>query len=602
MIKQLVSTIADAVDGARACWFGREVNARDRLFTSSAFQQSAQWAKEQLAESGMVDAEVVQLPADGQTRMQDWTMPLAWECDEGELRLIQPAEKLLCRRQDEPRCIAMWSAPTDGQIRGPMQVLGEGETPQRGAFVLTDQHPMAVLAAAAEAGVAAIVSSWVVKGYADHRTTWCNSISTDGCWGLRAGQPTIPVFMIPPRVGQELRELADGGSNVELAGRIDGSVGAGTMPVTTARLAGRDHTQEVLVMAHGFESGANDNASGVAAVLEAARVLGQLIASGKLPAPRRSIRWFVTNECYGAVGLMTQRPDIARHCFVGLYLDTVGDASRADYPFKLHRIGAATPSVANGVAGLVLQSLPQDIADAYFWRYENELGLADHMITDPMIGIATPWIGRAQEFPAWHCSDDVPELLDETTMAASSILAAAYAYFLASAGDAEAAWLAEAMLPLLEEELQDRIDGDVPGSEAFWRWSLKQHLLKAADLAETEDGRQRVAAIADKWPADEFVPKGLEMDDPRAAELVPVRKTWGTLTFESLPPEERTFGSPRWNERYNGAWYWSDGKRTVAQIAELVQLEVGGKPQTKLLALFELAAKAGLCRLVEAKA
>ena len=85
-------------------------------------------------------------------------------------------------------------------------------------------------------------------------------------------------------------------------------------------------------------------------------------------------------------------------------------------------------------------------------------------------------------------------------------------------------------------------------------------------------------------------------------ELVPVRKTWGTLTFESLPPEERTFGSPRWNERYNGAWYWADGKRTVAQIAELVQLEVGGKPQTKLLALFELAAKAGLCRLAKAKA
>ncbi len=601
MIKQLVSTIADAVDGARACWFGREVNARDRLFSNSAFQQSAQWAKQQLAESGMVDAEVVQLPADGRTRMQDWTMPLAWECDEGELRLVQPGEKLLCRRQDEPRCVGMWSAATDGEVRGPLQVLGEGETPQSGAFVLTDQHPTAVLAAAAEAGVAALVSSWVVKGYADHRTTWCNNISTDGCWGLRADQPTVPIFMIPPRVGQELRELADGGNDVELAGRIDGSVEPGTMPVTTARLAGRDHTEEVLVMAHGFESGANDNASGVAAVLEAARVLGQLIASGKLPAPRRSIRWFVTNECYGAVGLMTQRPEIARHGFIGLYLDTVGDAARPDYPFKLHRIGAATPSVANAVAGLVLQALPQDIADAYFWRYENELGLADHMITDPMVGIATPWLGRGQEFPAWHCSDDVPELLDETTMAASSIIGAAYAYFLASAGDVEAAWLAEAMLPLLEEELQDRIEGDVPGSEVFWRWALKQHLLKAAELAETEDGRRRATAIAERWPADEFVPEGLEMDDARAANLVPVRKTWGTLTFESLPAEQRTFGSPRWSERYNGAWYWADGKRTVAQIAELVQLELGDKPPTNLLALFELAANAGLCRLVEAQ-
>ncbi len=81
MIKELVSTIAEGVDGSSACKFALAVNQLDLLFSNSAFARSAAWISQQLAEAGMVEAEVVDLPADGRSRMQDWTMPLAWECD-----------------------------------------------------------------------------------------------------------------------------------------------------------------------------------------------------------------------------------------------------------------------------------------------------------------------------------------------------------------------------------------------------------------------------------------------------------------------------------------------------------------------------------------
>ena len=599
MIKELVSTIAEGVDGSSACKFALAVNQLDLLFSNSAFARSAAWISQQLSEAGMVEAEVVDLPADGRSRMQDWTMPLAWECDDAELRLISPEDRLICSRRDQPLCVCQWSKPTDGVVRGKLELFDKDETPSKGCFVLTDLDPCQAVAAAAKGGVAVMISDFVWKGYPDHRTMWTNHLSSDGGWGLLADGPSVPIFMIPPRVGRELRQMLSRGDSVELSGRIDGKLGAGTMSVATGVLAGKDRGQEVMILAHGFEIGVIDNASGVGALLEAARALAELIDKGKLPQPRRSIRWFVTNECYGTVGLLSVRPEIAERGFAGLYLDEVGDASRADYPFRVHRVGAASAGVSNALAGLVLGAMPGEIGRNYHWQFENELPLADHMISDPMVGIPTPWLGRARDFDAWHCSDDTADRLDETNMAAAAIGAAAFGYFLASAGDEEAAWLAEAMIPLLEEELKSRVGDDEPERERFWRWALKRHLLQAARLAVSSAGRERVMEIAERFKAEEFMPRGIDLDDERGAHLVPLRKVWGTLTFESIPADRRTFGSPRWSEAINNAWYWADGTRTIAEIAELVQLELGGKPMTKMTALFELAAEAGLCELNE---
>jgi hypothetical protein len=54
---------------------------------------------------------------------------------------------------------------------------------------------------------------------------------------------------------------------------------------------------------------------------------------------------------------------------------------------------------------------------------------------------------------------------------------------------------------------------------------------------------------------------------------VPVRNVWGTITFESLPAEKRTHGSPRWNGQTTDAWYWADGKRSIAEIARTHRMD-----------------------------
>jgi len=598
-LDEIAGKVAERINPERACQFAASVNDFDRWFTSSAFTRSSQWIVERLREAGCVEAEVVELPADGRTRMQDWTMPLAWDCDFAELRIVEPIEQVLCSREMEPRCVAQWSAGTDGWVTAELHLLEEDKPYPKGAFVLTDRHPQSIIKMARETMPAAFITDYVRQGYPEHRTMWINALAEDGGWGVRAGQISAPVFVIPPAVGRKLRDLLKKGP-VRLTGRIDANLAPGIMPIATAVTPGRSRDAEIVVMAHGYESGVIDNASGVAACIEAATVLGELIRAGVIDQPQRSIRWLIVSECYGTVGLYTIRPELARRGLAGLYLDTVGDRSREDYPFKLHRVGAASPTFVNGLVKLILQRLPEKWKRDYHWRYENELPLADHMISDPMVNIPTPWLGRAQEFPAWHCSDDRPELLDEVSMASASFLAAAFAYFAASAGDDEAAWLAENLLPVLEEELADRAGPDEPERRAFWQWALRRAAKTAANLARSAAGREKALEAAERFAgSDEFQPAPAELEDPRAASVVPVRRVWGTLTFESLPPERRAFGSPRWSERINAAWFWADGKRTVSQIATLVSLELGGSPQKNLIQLFDLAAEAGLCDLKE---
>ncbi len=590
--------VADALDSGRACKFAADLNEYDKYYTSDSFARGSAWIVEQFARAGCSDAEVVELPADGETRMQDWTMPLAWSCPAGELRLVEPTIELLCSREQEPRCVAQWSSHTAGTVRAELHLLRDDAPYPAGAFVLTDKHPQEIIKRARQQMPAAFITDFVAKGYPDHRTMWINAMSEEpGLWGVLAGQMVAPVFVVPPAVGKRLREMAAKGP-VTLEGFIDAQVAPGVMTCATAVTAGERRDEEVVVFAHGYEAGVIDNDSGVAAVIEAATTLGDLISRGVLPKPKRSIRWLIVNECYGMVGFYSVKPELAKRGVVGLYLDTVGDKSRDDYRFRLHRTGAAEPTFANALVQLVFDRLPEGRKANFHWEYENELPLADHMISDPMVGIASPWLGRGKEFDAWHSSDDVASLLDEDSMYGASFLAAVYAYFVAAAGDGEAAWLAEQMLPLMEQELGSRVESGQTEREHFWRWALRRCIESTAKIADGEGAALKIGGIAQRFEAPaELQVAPAELEDATTAALVPVRNVWGTITFESLPAEKRTMGSPRWSEQYNGAWYWADGQRSIAQIATLLSLELGTPPRKNLPAFFALAREAGLCTL-----
>ena len=69
----------------------------------------------------------------------------------------------------------------------------------------------------------------------------------------------------------------------------------------------------MLALGHSSEQGAQDNATGVAAILEAMTALNRAIAAGKLPRPRRSIRMLANGQGYHHALPQQQSPARAAH-------------------------------------------------------------------------------------------------------------------------------------------------------------------------------------------------------------------------------------------------------------------------------------------------
>jgi hypothetical protein len=103
------------------------------------------------------------------------------------------------------------------------------------------------------------------------------------------------VFALSPREANPLRERLAAGEKVRVSFALDARSGNSAAHTVVATLPGRDRSKYVLFCAHGDSDsggpGANDNASGVAIVLEIARTAAAAVKSGAMPQPAWDLRF-----------------------------------------------------------------------------------------------------------------------------------------------------------------------------------------------------------------------------------------------------------------------------------------------------------------------
>ncbi len=269
-------------------------------------------------------------------------------------------------------------------------------------------------------------------------------------------------FVLTPRQGQALRRLLKKGDS---AGP---RVGQGRQPPVRWRAGGcfgaipGETDAEILVVAHLChpQPSANDNASGAAAALEAARTLQALIAGGHLPPPRRTIRFLWLPEFTGTQAYLAGREAELDRLVAGLNLDMVGEdqsqtgsswliecppASAASFaPDLLARLRDELPAV-KGAADVSPSHTDQGGYPLYRCAEVPFSGGSDHaVLSDPSVGVPTPMLIQWPD-RFYHTSADTPDRTDPNSLRRTGALAAAYAYWLAAAGDAEAAWLGHEM-------------------------------------------------------------------------------------------------------------------------------------------------------------
>jgi hypothetical protein len=273
-------------------------------------------------------------------------------------------------------------------------------------------------------------------------------------------------------------------------------------------------------------------------------------------------------------------------------------------------------------------------------------GGSDHFIfSDPSIGVPMPMLIQWPD-RYYHTSADTPDRTDPQSLARAATLAAAYAYWLATAGGEEAIWLGYEMLARFKIRVaetaqvaltraQSQVDGDALAQTLVDLDRRLSYLLgrqnaafgtlerlarsdclvdefqaEAAHIVQRElawarDGVDlRVVALGlEKLPT--VPPVELSQEEQQAASLVPVRQVRGPIQLQQhlrrLDDGDRQAWGELLKERKGWghhtltalALYWADGARSLLEIADLVELESDKRDMELLLTYFRLLEKLG---------
>jgi hypothetical protein len=239
----------------------RLVGFGPRTYGSPSNRAAAGWLSTAFREAGLDVSMHTDTP-------RNWYQPMSWEV----------------RITGDPAGRAGVALKTTWPGSGSPSAKGEGPlsletTP--GAVCLTSRNPTPETTA----GCAAVLFDGRPSA-----SGWPGIIRLRGNW-------TIPVYSVSPQETSRLRERLAAGDQVRVAFAVEAKSGRDAGETVVATLVGRDRSKYVLLCAHGDSDsggpGANDNASGVAIVLEIARAMGAAVKARAIPQPAEDVRFVV---------------------------------------------------------------------------------------------------------------------------------------------------------------------------------------------------------------------------------------------------------------------------------------------------------------------
>jgi len=620
----------------------RRLYVTDRWSTFPKYAETAEYLKSAMTRMGLQQVEVLAAPADGTSQFGYWTEPLAWDAKEARLEIVDPAlpfaERTLADFQKIPCSLCMWSGSTPPEGVTAEVVDLKETSPEsiarldlHGKLVLTPENAANLKWPLVKAGALGAINTFTENPSLLDGRQWINAWGDNGWAFTRISTPLL-CFSITPRETALVRKLLAEKGKVVVKATVDSRYYSGPYPYATAVIPGAG-PEEVLSLGHSSEQGAEDNCTGVAAILEAATTLNRLIASGKLPRPRRAIRILNMGEMYGSVHYISTHPDRIRNTIAAFCLDTPAasyDLPGTEYTFYMN------PQVASSYVDAFILKVAED----YFpsvdvgtgYDYIRKTGRpwhsspfgtgTDSYLGDPTIGVPNVWAYSGSGVITHHNSEDTPDRVDSRSLRDLTIVNAAFLYYLASAGPGEAKWLAG----LSEDRAYDMILRSVASyldriAAAGSARQLGGLLGEAKEKTDYLVGRgiqavnsvERLAPETDREALEKSIAPlaarlrqfgdgqslriesavrgraGLlgitsaiepmhtsDPNEPVAASIVVKRLRFGTIPLDDLAPDQREgYPSGAWDVPVITALYWCDGRRTLAEVMRLTRLEIG---------------------------
>ncbi|MCE5252451.1 hypothetical protein LLG96_19795 [bacterium] len=669
-IDELLRVFTNKVSGSRARDYTMRLWRYDKWSTLPMWKNTMKEVRSIMRERAFDEAEVVDTPADGVTQFGTWTNPLGWDVKQATLEVIEPANipdeyRYLCNYTDNPTSLNNWSCPTPpGGIETGL-VLLENPDPEelkkldaKGKIVLVDSGSRGLKRYLAEYGVLGLVSDEIEEQNSDfiNANQWLNGwTDLPGGWLMSASDDRHQFgFSISQKKAGYLRNLLRQGTTVRVRAVIDSRYYTDdTIPYATGCVKGTEPDgQEIIIGGHLLEWGANDNCTGSSAILEAIGTINDLVRSGVLPAPGRTIRLWFGHEVYGSNAFTVYNLERLR---------TKAIASvNCDSPAVDHELSTTSVTMVlnPNCAPSFTDALFAEIIKRYHERYipykhwHTEPYIMMDIFPDPMVGVPTNAITLYNFYGerTHHNSMDTIEKVDPRSLHDLSTLMAVYVYYLACAGYDET--------PLIERLTFDRgvgvileksrdmtlrltADGDGnalgkaldEGSRTISYYAelqkqalrnierlvqeknraetqkdIARYMKKTDEFCEFMTGQYR-EAVREKAEKESLkivkYSKGKGTWEQEAETIIPKRTTIGTITLEGIPRDQWKVvkSSSRWwspTNWGNASYWWCDGRRNLNEIRELVELEAG-RPVVNfdLIAYYKFLKEQGLVEFVQ---
>lgn len=624
------------VDGVAALETVRELSRFHRVHGSPGLAAAAEHLARKLRAAGLSDVVVEHFPADGETRYAHFPSYLGWNPVEASLEETGSHPYPLARFPDLPVALADYSQ--DADIAASLVDVGagteagdyDGKDVKGRIVIASGPLPLVHRRACEERGAAGFLSD-----YPNQTTAWSGDDRDLVRWGHLSPYQTRNTFafMLSKRQAEGLRQRLAKGETVTVRAHVRAKMVAATYDVVSAVIPGSDPAAgEVVLTAHicHQSAGANDNASGSAAIFETARALQAAIAARTLVPPRRTIRFLWLPEIAGSQAYLIRHPEVVARAVGGIHMDMVGGLLATTHgTFHVSRAAESHPHVVSDIAQAFFQQVERASSDyaerggdperGFVWLPGSreaflgdmralEMGSDHEVFQEATFGIPMVYFHDWPDVTI-HTNKDQPENLDATKLGRVAYLGAGVAWTLAALPETEAPALVAvaragnaqrlARATLAAARTPDPRDGALHLREAMATGRETLHsiarLWPAAaggvdaerrglapapvPRATSSDGRIPVRSPEIRGPLDVYYYDHLRAvlgPDARIETALVSRAQGGVLAFEALN--------------------LVDGTRSVSEIRDVLSGRYEAVPLAEVTEYLDLLAKAQVIR------
>ena len=373
--QELIQALEQELSGQRALESATHLTQFYRSPGSSGYHQATDFVADLLRENKLDDVWVERYPLDGETKFMNVPMPLAWEPISAELRVGSADGRLLVSYEDAPSCLPWYTPSTaTGGATFALVDVGTGERDEdysaqdvRGKAVLirgttrpTGFGHAATLAM--EHGAAGIITDYLLYQTSPFRT---RESLPDPVQLLRmpSNHNSAWAIVVNYHAAEHLADTARQGP-VRVWADVQAKTFKGEAQNLLADIRGTDRAEEIVhFVSHataGTKPGANC-ASGPALMAEIGRVICALISEGRIPRPRRTIRFLINVEGLGTKHYAHTHPSDVERTIVAFALDSVGhDQQKCRSALLYCHSPDSIPSFINDYYVGLIESTPKE--------------------------------------------------------------------------------------------------------------------------------------------------------------------------------------------------------------------------------------------------